>query len=50
MTEKQIHKILTSCAEHCKLHRAFDRALKPFVIIDPKEKAKDIIKAMKKGG
>jgi len=39
---KEIYNILIRHTQKCKLHKAMSKALKPFIIIDPKQKAKEI--------
>ena len=47
MTEKDILKILKQHQKKCKFHDAVEKAVKPFIIIDPKCKAKDIFEYVK---
>ena len=39
---RDIYKILIRHTEKCKLHKTLSKALKPFIVVDPKEKAKEI--------
>jgi len=44
--ERKIYRLLIQHTQKCKVHKAFERALHPFILIDPKQKAKDIVKGL----
>jgi len=45
--EQKIYKILIQHTEKCKAHKMLTRMLKPFIAIDPKEKAKELAKEIR---
>lgn len=46
--EKWIYEVLIQHTENCKIHKALSRAFKPFLLIDPETKAKDITEELKR--
>lgn len=48
LSKEEIYNLLIQCKEDCRLRATINKAIEPFIIINPECKADEIYEALKK--